>query len=182
MTPARSAPFALVLCTAFLAGCPDKATPGSADAGVAASHVDAGPPELTFTLTGQVADAGTEVPIPADVNADAPALIPQLQALRVQTNLPLQNYRVRVFDEADRAMVSDDLSNDEPTGTRYEITFPTPLKSGHKYVVAIDAQTGVQFTDSFGRLHPDVRIRLQVEGEKQKDPPPAKKPSRKRRR
>lgn len=179
MTFARTATIALTICTAFLVACPDKSTK-SPDGGALDSRVDAGPPELTFRIVGQVADAGTELELPAE--ADAPALVPQLQGLRIESNVPLRNYRIRVFDELDRAMVSDDVAHEDPTGTRYEITFPAPLKPGHNYVVAVEAETGVQFADFFGRLHPDLRFPLQVEGEKQKDPPPEKPKKKTRRR
>lgn len=107
--------------------------------------------------------------------------IPPAQALVVESNLALQNYRVRVFDEADRAMVSDDVAESADAGIRYRIEFPEPLKTGHRYSVIVDAQTGPELLDAFGRSHQDVRLEFRIAGEKAKPEPP-QPPKRRRRR
>ncbi|HEX8706595.1 MAG TPA: hypothetical protein VF815_47620, partial [Myxococcaceae bacterium] len=96
------------------------------------------------------------------------------------SSLGLRNYRVRLFDEVDRAMISDDTAEESPEGVVYRITLPTPLKSGHKYTLVLDAQTGTTFTDALGRELQDLRIEFQIAGEKEKDKPP--EPKKKKRR
>ena len=108
-------------------------------------------------------------------------LIPQVQSLQLVGNLPLENPRVRVFDEADRAMVSEDTAELLDGGFRYRIQFPEPLKTGYRYALVVDAETGAQLRDAWGREHPDFRRDFQVEGEKQKPPPPERKSKRRRR-
>ena len=164
---------------ALQTGCPDKQPP-QADAG-ATAVVDAGPPaptELVLSITAEIPDAGT-VAIPTA--QDERPLIEPAQALVVTTNMPVRNYRIRVFDEADRAMVSDDTAEERPDGTLlYRIQFPEPLKTGHRYALVLDAQTGSFALDATGRELPEQRIEFQVAGEKEKPPPPPK-PGRRRR-
>ena len=120
------------------------------------------------------------------------SLIEPTQTLEVRPNLTLLNSRIRVFDEVDHAMISDDEVLEPPpaldggpgTGLAgYRIHFPTPLKTGHRYSLVIDAQTGTTFSDSIGRSHPDWRLEFQIAGEKEKPAPVQKsKPRSKRRR
>jgi hypothetical protein len=105
-------------------------------------------------------------------------VIDPTSALELRSTLVLRNYRIRLFDEAERAMVSDDSAEESPSGLLYRISLPTPLKTGHKYTLVIDAQTGTSMTDSQGREVPDMRIPFQVSGEKEKPPPPTKKQRR----
>ncbi|HYX93182.1 MAG TPA: hypothetical protein VE782_16570 [Myxococcaceae bacterium] len=126
-------------------------------------------------MTAEVPDAGS-VPIPK--SAEAPPEIPPVQALVLETNLALQNYRVRVFDEADRAMVSDDEAEDADGGVRYRIQFPQPLATGHRYAMVVDAQTGPELIDSLGRSHDDFRLEFRIAGDKERPRPSA--PPRKR--
>jgi hypothetical protein len=79
-------------------------------------------------------------------------------------------------------MISDDSAEETPDGVIYRITVPTPLKSGHKYTVVLDAQTGTAFTDALGRELQDLRLEFQIAGEKEKDKPPAPKNQKKKRR
>jgi hypothetical protein len=136
------------------------------------------PQELQIFVTAEVLDAGT-LPIPLSGDDPRPE-IPPAHALVLQTNLPLQNYRVRVFDEADRAMASDDEAQASDGGLRYRIQFPEPLPTGHRYAVVVDAQIGPELLDSLGRSHDDVRLEFQIAGEKEKPRPPP--PTRRRRR
>ncbi|MFZ5469696.1 MAG: hypothetical protein ACOZIN_09690 [Myxococcota bacterium] len=151
------------------------------DAGVA-QVVDAGAPKplpLEVRLTAMHADGGmTEVAF----SEDQPRIEPATQ-LSLSTNLALRNYRVRVFDEVARAMVSDDLAEERPDRLDYRISFPEPLKTGHRYSVVLDAQTGAQMVDSQGNSHPDVRLEFQISGEKEKlSPKKAKRPKKKKKR
>ena len=132
---------------------------------------------MQIAVTGEVPDAGTvELQLP---EGERPT-IPPVEALQLVGNLPLENYRVRVFDEVDRAMVSDDTAEELDGGFRYRIQFPEPLKTGHRYGLVVDAETGTAMRDAWGREHPDYRRDFVIEGEKQKPPPP--EPKKKRRR
>ena len=165
-----------------LAACQERApTPSAAidaaDHGIRGTQAPPHPSQLEVTVTAEVIDAGSlAIPLSRDGRPE----IPPARALLVETNLPLQNYRVRVFDEADRAMVSNDDAEDSDGGIRYRIEFPEPLKSGHRYAVSVDAQTGPELVDSFGRSHDDVRLEFRIAGEKVKDQPPAAKRRRRR--
>jgi hypothetical protein len=165
----------LTAVAAFALGCPSEAPKTPAPP---APVIDAGPPApppqlpLELKITGTLVDGGS-MELPA-ADGGLP-LLEQSTALEVISNQPLINYRVRVFDEADRAMVSDDETSDEPGPIRYAITFPEPLKTGHRYAVVIDAQTGAAFTDAQGRPLPDHRVELKIAGERVKAPPPPKK-------
>jgi hypothetical protein len=180
----RSIPLALTWALLGLAACRDRSaqTPvRSAGSDAAGDPSSAAPSrELEVTVNAEVPDAGM-LAIPF-FREDRPE-IPPARALLVETNLPLQNYRVRVFDEADRAMVSDDDAEDADggvLGVRYRIEFPEPLKTGHRYAVVVDAQTGPELLDSLGRPHDDVRLEFRIAGEKVK--PQQAPPKRRRRR
>lgn len=154
--------------------------PPVADAGVsvdAAAEVDAGASKnLELQLEAKLLDGGT-VLLPG--NAEAPVRLDPANGLVVTTNLPLRNYRIRLFDEADRAVPSDDRAEDLAQALRYELTLQEPLKSGYRYALVLDAQSGAQMVDLQGNTHPDVRLGLQINGEKQK-PAPKKQPAKKR--
>jgi hypothetical protein len=143
------------------------------------------PPDLQVTAHFEAEDGGmVEIPFAPGTRP----LIKPTQTLEITPNLALSNVRIRVFDEVDRAMESDDEvlepPHDPDGGSTagligYRIHFPTPLKTGHKYTLVLDAQTGVAFSDSLGRAQADQRLEFQVAGEKEKPAPPK---SNKRRR
>ncbi len=103
------------------------------------------------------------------------------QQLEISTNMPLQNYRIRVFDEADRAMVSDDVAESSEQRLDYRISFLEPLKSGHRYTLVLDAESGARFSDEQGTPQLERRMELQVVGPREK-PAPKKQVVKKRRR
>jgi hypothetical protein len=165
----------------LLAGCPDKQA-ASVDGGLAEAPQDAGPavpPPAAFTIRYQLGDGGLE-PIPLAVE-ERPT-IESTSLLELHSSIGLRNYRIRLFDEIDRAMVSDDSAEETPDGVIYRISLPTPLKSGHKYTLVLDAQTGTSFTDALGREVEELRFQFQVAGEKEKDPPPKPKKNEKKKR
>lgn len=167
--------FAVCAAALVVAGCPKPSAP-TEDAGVTTAEepdagADAGPGPASFTLQYALADAGMES-IPLVGEEEGRPLIDPTSTLEVRGTLALRNYRIRLFDEAERAMVSDDTAEESPNGLLYRISLPTPLKSGHKYTLVIDAQTGTSMTDSQGREVPDIRIPFQVSGEKEKPAPP----------
>jgi len=171
--------FAVCAAALAVAGCPKPSAPTD-DAGVTAAgesdtsaEADAGPGPASFSLQSMLPDAGLEA-IPLVGEEEGRPVIDPTSTLELRSTLALRNYRVRLFDEAERAMVSDDSAEESPNGLLYRISLPTPLKSGHKYTLVIDAQTGTSMTDSQGREVPDMRIPFQVSGEKEKPPPPKK--------
>jgi hypothetical protein len=173
----------IAICASFLfAGCPDKQPATSLDGGVAEAPEDAGPatpPPASFTIRYLLGDGGME-PIPVVVD-ERPTIEPT-SVIELRSSMSLRNYRVRLFDEVERAMVSDDSAEETADGVIYRITVPTPLKTGHKYTLVLDAQTGTAFTDTLGRELQDLRFEFQIAGEKEKDkPPPPKKNEKKKR-
>lgn len=175
--------FAVCAAALAVAGCPKPSAPTD-DAGVTAAgetdtaaKADAGPGPASFSLQSMLPDAGVEA-IPLVGEEEGRPVIDPTSTLELRSTLALRNYRVRLFDEAERAMVSDDSAEESPNGLLYRISLPTPLKSGHKYTLVIDAQTGTSMTDSQGREVPDMRIPFQVSGEKEKPQPPPKKQRR----
>lgn len=157
-------------------GCKDRVSREVPDAGSGtAEPADAGPavPErLELKVQAEIPDAGViDVPFETGTVPE----IPPAEALVVSTNLPLTNYRIRLFDEIDKAMVSDDEPSEMADGLRYRIQLPAPLKTGHGYTLVIDAQTGDAILDAQGRAHPEQRLEFRIAGEKERPPPPPKK-------
>jgi hypothetical protein len=175
----------LAICASILlAGCPDKQPAASVDGGVAEAPVDAGPaapPPAAFTIWYQLRDGGLE-PIPLAVE-ERPT-IESTSVIELRSSIGLRNYRIRLFDEIERAMISDDSAEETPNGVIYRISLPNALKPGHKYTLVLDAQTGTAFTDALGREIDELRFGFQVAGEKEKDSPapPSKKNGKKKRR
>jgi hypothetical protein len=181
----RSLRFGLVCGAALgslvLAGCPKKDQPTSPDGGlVEAPAPDAGAqPLVTFDLQYQASDAGMA---PLTLAPGEKPVIEPASAIELRAKPGLRNYRVRLFDEAERAMVTDDVADDSPEQLVYRINLPTPLKSGHEYTLVVDAQTGTSMTDAQGRDVEDLRAEFRIAGEKEKPPPPVKQTDKKRRR
>lgn len=134
--------------------------------------------EVEFTLSYALPDAGTAV-IPTGLN-ERP-LIEPTQALELSATQPLANYRIRLFDEADRALVSDDEAVATPEGLTYRMALAAPLKTGHRYALVLEPQSGAAIVDPRGKTIPDQRIEFAVAGVKEKPAPPPK-PVRRRRR
>jgi hypothetical protein len=163
----RLLPSSLALCVAALAalGCPKSREPAG-DAGVVT--VDAGPAPVAFRLQYALADGGGTAPIAPSASSEDWPLLQPTSVLELHATLPLRNYRIRLFDESDRAMVSDDTAEESGSGLAYRITLPEPLEAGHRYTLVIEAQAGDELTDGLGRKLEDVRIAFQVAGEKEK--------------
>lgn len=180
---------AVACCGALvLTGCPDKQPTTTPDAGVAeAPQVPQAPPPVRFSLQYQplqAPDAGLPDAGLAEISLapDEKPLIEPTSVLELRSTLGLRNYRVRLFDEAERAMVSDDDVEESESGMLYRINLPQPLKTGFEYTLVVDAQTGTAFTDTQGREVEELRASFQVAGEKEKPaPPPAPAKKKKRR-
>lgn len=157
--------------------CSRTGSPVVGDAGAPTAVVDAGSPhrELALSLKALLPDGGFA---PVELQPHSRPLIDSTRKLELSTNVALRNHRIRIFDEADRVMISDDQGSDE--GTDYQITFHDPLKPGHRYTLVLDAQTGSSFTDDHGNAQSEQRLEFQVSGEKEKAP--ARKATAKKRR
>lgn len=176
----RSIRGSAVLLTALLAvsGCKKSESEAAKEAAPPAP-----PAEIALRVTAQAElPDGTTLelvpPAPSEpVNVDA------FQVLTLHSNLALPNARVRVFDEASRAMVSDDEVLPPAPGSEftYRVRFPEPLATGNRYSVVVDGETGDSLLDGAGKAHPDTRIALLINGERQKPPPPAKASKSRRR-
>jgi hypothetical protein len=161
-----------------VAGCPKPSASHNEDAGSSIDAVpdaaSAVPAPVSFTLRYTLPDAGSES-IPVVGEEEGRPIVESTSTLELRSSRVLRNYRVRLFDESDRALVSDDIAEESAEGLLYRISLPMPLKMGHGYVLVIDAQTGTSMTDAQGHEMADIRMPFQVAGEKEKPPPPAKK-------
>lgn len=173
----RSASSALMGLLLVQAGCRSE-PPVSSEVAVAVDAGPALPPELQISVAVQSPELGT-ILVAFD---EARPKVPQVQELRLRTNLPLQNYRIRVFDEQDRALASDDTAQENPDGLDYRLELLEPLQTGNRYALVVDPLTGAQLLDAHGRPHPEIRLEFEVEGERVRPPPAPKKPAPKKRR
>ncbi|HTS81237.1 MAG TPA: hypothetical protein VMH40_11605 [Myxococcaceae bacterium] len=168
-------PWKVVGAWAFaLAGCMRPA-PGTPDAGPVAVAIDAGPVvPWALDLVLELEDGGTERH--ALLGLETPVATPARQ-LRVDSNRALHNVRIRVMDESDRALASDDVPEESPGALHYHIALRAPLEPGHRYAVLVDAQSGATFDDGTGKEIPEQRLEFQTGGERArpKPPPPRKK-------
>jgi hypothetical protein len=188
MTPRFGTLLVVVLALA-LAACPKPSEPTAVvDAGAPAPVFDAGvdagaaPPvavELALTARGIFPDGGST---PIDFQPGTRPLVDPLVELELTVRPQLKNYRVRLFDDADKVVESDDEA-DDPVADQlsYRIKLQAPLKTGRHYALVLDAQTGEAIVDRAGLKHPDQRFELQVSGEKER-PAGAKAPKKKKRR
>jgi len=147
------------------------------DAGATLAVVDAGPVvPLTLDLLVDLPDGGVERH--ALLGLETPVLSPGRQLL-VESNRPLHNVRIRVMDESDRALESNDVPEETPSSLRYHIELLHPLEPGHRYAVLVDAQSGATFDDGSGKDVPEQRLEFRTGGERERPKAP---PQRKRRR
>ncbi len=100
-----------------------------------------------------------------------PPVLPVTQSLDITGNFALHNYRLRILDELDRALASDDLAEETQVGLRYHIALLAPLRSGHRYTVLLDAQSGATLDDGNGAPLDEGRFEFRTEGEREKDAP-----------
>jgi hypothetical protein len=162
---------------------------GTTDAGrVDAGPVDAGPGNAGQGDGGDDGLASAEED-PAPASSDEPLelrpgeqpVMDPTSALELTTNRIVRNYRLRVLDEADRVMASDDVPEELPQGIRYTLRFLTGLRPGSSYAIVLDAQSGATMTDDAGAPLPPLRVGLEISGEKEKAPPPPVERSKKKR-
>jgi hypothetical protein len=159
------------------AGCREPGRPvgdGGIDAGVADAGAAASP--LALTLVVSPPDAGVERH--ALLALETPLVTPA-QTLEVAVNRRLHNARVRILDETDRALASDDVPEESGEGLRYHIQLLAPLQPGHRYALLVDAQSGATLDDGAGHEIPEQRLEFRTSGERERPKPP---PTRKRHR
>lgn len=133
-----------------------------------ASSGDAGLPRFAVVLSVR-GDAGPES-IADSGELDTAA------ALSVWVPLRLKDFRVRLFDDHDQLVASDDTVAEVDAGIDYRLEFMQPLRAGRGYSLLVDAEVGSVILDEQGRAWDDVRIDLKVRGEPQPDE--ARKPVR----
>ena len=151
-----------------------------ADAGPPAPPPDAGLlPPLTLDLEVALPDGGMERH--ALLGLETPLVTPG-QLLTVESNRRLHNARIRVMDDADRALSSDDVLEEGPGGLRYRISLLSPLEPGHGYALLIDPQSGTTLDDGTGRELPEQRLEFRTSGEHQRPKPAPAGTHRRRRR
>ena len=159
------------------AGCTRPGPVVAPDAGATVAVVDAGPVvPLTLDLLVDLPDGGSERH--ALLGLETPVVSPARQLL-VESNRPLHNVRIRVMDESDRALESNDVPEEVAGSLRYHIELLRPLDPGHRYAVLVDAQSGATFDDGSGKEIPEQRLEFRTGGERERPKPP---PQRKRRR
>jgi len=159
-----------------LAGCTRPSAP-LPDAGSIAAAVDAGPTmPMTLDLVVNVPDGGIERH--ALLGLETPVVTPARELL-VESNRALHNVRIRILDEADRALESDDVPDESAPSFRYHIVLLGPLDPGHRYALLVDAQSGATFDDGTGKEIPEQRLEFRTSGERERPrPPPAHKRKR----
>jgi hypothetical protein len=159
-------------------GCP-RTPVQPVDAGPAVVAVDAGPlAPLTLDLLVAVPDGGSERY--ALLGLETPVVSPG-QRLVLESNRALHNLRIRVLDESERALESDDVPEESAAALRYHIWLLSPLEPGHRYAVLVDAQSGATFDDGTGKAVPEQRLEFRTSGERER-PKPAPPHHRKRHR
>jgi hypothetical protein len=130
---------------------------------------DAGPVVvLSLHLEASLPDGGT---LSEPLDATTTPLFPVVQTLLITSNLPLHNYRLRILDEIDRALASNDVPEETASGLRYHVALLSPLRPGHRYTVLLDAQSGATLDDGRGIALNEQRFDFRVEGERQRDAP-----------
>jgi len=149
----------------------DAGTPPVPDAGLL--------PPLTLDLEVALPDGGIERH--ALLALETPVVTPAT-SLTVTSNRRLRNARIRLMDEGDRALSSDDVLDEEPAGLRYHITLLSPLEPGHTYALRVDPQSGATLDDGAGHELPDQRLEFRTSGERQRPKPPPATTHRRHRR
>src|SRR5258708_14564154 len=103
---------------------PDAMVSGPADAGVPAAA------QLTLSLHERLMDGGIEA---VELQPHNRTPIEPTRELELSANVPLQNYRIRLFDAADRPMVSDAVAESSDQHLDYRISLHDSMKPVHRY-------------------------------------------------
>jgi hypothetical protein len=146
---------------------------GQIDGSTAADAGDAGPPRFSFALSAR-SDAGVETITVVNEAAE----LDSASSLKLEIPVKLKDFRVRLFDDHEQVVPSDDVADVDDAGVRYQADLLQPLRSGRAYTLMIDAEVGPELRDDLGRAWDDVRLSLKVRGEIQPEPGAAKKPGK----
>ncbi|MGO9065677.1 MAG: hypothetical protein ACLQIH_13195 [Myxococcaceae bacterium] len=164
-----SSRFALFLPLLIATGCHPRSGPTDGGATPTQAPYDAGQTAaLQLHIEIGESDGGL---VRALLDPATPAVVPVTRALDVTASLPLHNYRLRIFDEIDRALPSDDTPELTPSGLRYHVSLVAPLRAGHRYTLLLDAQSGTTFDDGSGAELNEQRFEFRTEGDREKDVP-----------
>jgi hypothetical protein len=167
----RSPPnwFSLLALVLGLSACQSRPAVHDAGPSLSLASTDAGAPRaLELHLEALLADGGVAL---VQLDPSTPAVLPVTRSLEVTGNFAPHNYRLRILDELDRALPSDDLADETDGGFRYHIALLAPLRSGHRYTVLLDAQSGATFDNGNGAPLDEERFEFRTEGEREKDAP-----------
>jgi hypothetical protein len=120
-------------------------------------------PPLAFRLGVELADGGWLSFDAASSLAHAPPAV----ALELSSPLELVGARVRLFDWSDSVVPGDDMVTSGDGGFQARIRPLRALEAGRAYELVVDGEIDTTFSDTFGRQHADVRLRLQIDGDVQ---------------
>ncbi len=105
---------------------------------------------------------------------DHAALVPVPTAIVVSSTGALSIVRVRLFDEADKLVPSEDEAR-AGVGFRYELRPVVPLLPGSRYELRVDGDSGHGPAAPSGLRYRSATVTFSTEGEKPAPPPPPKK-------
>lgn len=149
------------------AACPADA--GTADAGAAAARWSEPPRALNAKIRA-VASGEPRALVRGGANEDVSP------DSRFEVELPrLADFRVRLLDEADRAVASTDRA-EIADRLSYQLAPVEALVTGSRYALVVDGLKSEFATDDHGRAYELLRVDLKTSGEK--PPKPASKRSR----
>ncbi|HEY3445064.1 MAG TPA: hypothetical protein VGK67_01825 [Myxococcales bacterium] len=129
--------------------------------------LDAGPAPLKFKARA-LTDAGV-----LELAVDAANEIPVESRFEVELGA-VKDVRVRLFDEADKAVPSTDKLEVGQATTRYQLAPNEPLTPGSGYALVIDGLKAFEATDSSGKSLEVTKIGMWTLGEKPAPPASAK--------
>jgi hypothetical protein len=165
-------------CALLPAACRPRPSAGDAGPVSDGGPGDAGTPVvLQLGLEVRLPDGGV---VGQPLDPAAPPFLPVTQALDITANLGLRNYRLRLLDEIDRVLASDDVPEELPSGLRYHVALLSPLRAGHRYTVLLDAQSGPTLDDGRGNPLAEQRFEFRTEGVRDRDAPTKRSKTKRR--
>lgn len=109
-------------------------------------------------------DAGELVSLPL-TDVDAGLELDSTRGLQVDFAVQLPDFRVRIFDDHDAVVESDDsLALVEDAGASYRLELKQALKPGHRYLLMVDPEVGSVLVDDHGHSWDEFKTWLRVRG------------------
>ena len=136
------------------------------DAGGPPADASTGPISPAFHLSLRTLDDDGGFSPELAFEPDIRPLVDPVSQLELSTNAPMHDYRIRLFDEAERVVESNDQLTELETGVSYRLSVLEPLKAGRNYALVIDAERGDSIKWADGGNAPDQRLEFQVSGAK----------------